>query len=98
MGRRVSIQLTSGLLNSLLWTSAISRFLGGDFLGSAELDFGVGLESVGREREVRGRRPVPHSPRRIVLTAVARAEPTAPIAARISWLVTEGYAAQVSAD
>src|SRR5262249_25139323 len=93
MGRRVSIQLTSGLLNSLLWTSAISRFL-----GSAELDFGVGLEGVGREGEVRGSRPVPHASGRVVLAAVARTEPTAPLATRISRFVSEGHATEMGAD
>src|SRR5690242_6485658 len=98
MGRRVSIQLTSGLLNSLLWASAINRFLAGGFLESAELDFGVGLERVGWKAKVCRCRPMPHASGCVVLAAVARAEPTAPLPARIGRLVPERHATEVGAD
>ena len=56
------------------------------------------LEGVGRQRQIGRRRPVAHAPGRVVLAAVARAEPAAPLAARVGRLVAERDAAEMRAD
>src|ERR1700733_9186068 len=104
MGRRVSIQLITGLAKSLLvrpaMTGSLSRLAvaGGRLSASTDFDLGVGLEGVRRQRKVGRRRPMTHPPRGIVLAAVAGAEPAAPVTARIRRLVAEWHAAKVGAD
>src|SRR5271170_5698320 len=92
MGRRVSIQLTTGFLNSLLVMPAMVR------APSADRDLGVVVECVGRQEQIEWRRPVPHPAGGVVLAAVAGAEPAAPVAARIGRLVAQRDAAQMRAD
>src|ERR1700736_4426911 len=48
--------------------------------GSANLDFAIGDELVGRHRQVGRRRPLADTPRGVVLRAVARAEEAVVIA------------------
>src|ERR1700722_9199969 len=108
MGRRVSIQLITGLGKSLLCRPAMiasqsgprgagSEGEGRGAEGSADLDFGVGLEGVRRHVQVQRCRPMSHAPGGVVLAAVAGAEPAAPVAARIGRLVAQRDAAEMGA-
>src|ERR1035437_2411330 len=102
MGRRVSIQLTTGFLNSLLFRPTIgktsSKWAGGlGCAASADLDLGVAFEGVGRHRQIGRRRPVAHAPGGVVLAAMAGAEPAAPVAAHVGRLVAGRDAAEMRA-
>eukprot|EP00966_Prymnesium_polylepis_P123189 2848104-Prymnesium_polylepis.2 len=59
---------------------------------SADLDLGVVDKGVGRHLEVERRRPLADAPRRVVVRAVARAEPAIVVARTV-----DRHAAQVRA-
>src|ERR1700676_3653119 len=102
-GNRESIQFSTGFGISLLCRPAMTVSLMG--LGferarfsSADFHARVGLERVRRYVEVPGRRAFPDAPRGVVLAAVTRAEPAAPLAPHIGWLVAKRDAAKMRAD
>ena len=65
---------------------------------SADLDLGVGHELVGRHLEIARRRAFADASGRVVVRAVAGAEPAAVVAARVAQRLALGDAAQVRAD
>src|SRR5690349_11539134 len=91
-GMRASIQRTTGLVNSLLCRPmAMGR-------SSADPNLLVGGEDVLGYRQVGRGRPPPDASRGVVHAAMAGAEPSAILAARIGGLLAERHAAEMRAD
>src|SRR3546814_14895074 len=89
IGSRSSIQRTTGFLK---FAFAMLRF------PSADLHGRVVHELVGRHREIPGRRPLADAAGRVVMRAVARAEPAAVVAPRLALLGADRPEADVRAN
>src|SRR4051794_19723127 len=98
MGRRESIQFSTGFGSSLLCRPAMTvslMGLGFERRGSADFDARVGFERVGWHIEIAGRRTFADTARGVVLAAVAGAEPAAVFAAHVGGLVAEWDSAEM---